>query len=630
MISLAVFSLGWDVIFETRDEGFLLSLGARVADGDWPHRDFLDIYGPGVHGMTGAALALGDGQVLAVHRMLAIWKAAAVVLTFATLRLVTGWPWALFGALGAVVFWGRPAWNLNTPYASLFTIPLCQLGLWLLVSAERRGSPGLRFASGLAVGASVLFKQSLAILAGYGLWLSVLGVGWIAAGSQESDAPRDAWRRTTLGLWIALAALPLVPFLSHLDVRSYLHHWLPIHVAMAAVAWRAMDARPGGDSPVALLRRSVPWLAGAALVPALAVATYAVNGGLGALFFDMFGLPRMLVNYAKPAVLPSPPTAAALALAVAVVAGGVWALGRGRRQLEVAAVVMMGGVCLLFALSGAHALAGVWRNGQLEVEGVQLAAIGWAALATFAWPLARRRRPAGQPPDALLVPILFFHLFLCFQGFPRSGPDVQLTQGAQMILWSLLLPAWWARAVPAGSGAAARAAALALLLSLPLWTLWPVVDRLVASTSASMRELRFEATRGLRLERSAIGIFHIDDLELLVGHLAERDDGSAPIVVMGNDEAIGFLSGRRSLFDDRLALVFWTGWEMTSPELRARIDQADLIRRLEARPETVVIDVSDRAGRAISRGFPELRSHLDAHYEVDVRFGPYRVLKRRD
>jgi len=623
--SLAWFSGTWDGIFEPRDEGYLLAQAAQVAEGRVPHRDFTDIYGPGVFAVTGAALALGDGQMLSVRRCVGALKALAVVLTYAAARFGVGVPWAATAAVLAAVFWGRPGWNLNTPYASLFTIPVCQLALLGLLLAERRRSSRLRFAAGVGAGIAVLFKQSLAILMGFGLSLAILALGLLL--DPPAASPRGA--RASAALWAGAGALLVVPLAPYLDPAGYLIHLLPIHCAMALV-WVAATWRPGGPPSAALLtRRLGPWLAGAGVAPALTALFYLAAGGLDRLAFDMFALPALLVNYAVAAPLPPWPVIAALCGAVALVAGGLQALDAGDWPVSASLAVAGGAILLALAIGGAPSASALLVQGGSTLQGVQIALLGWAGILTLALPPRRLFEGGEAGGSRFAVPILFFHLFLCFQGFPRSGPDVQLTQGAQMLLLGALLPVWLERALPAGRSLLRRGAALALLGAVPAWLAGPVLATTLQAMRVPMRELRFPAARGIQMERGSIERNHVDDLERLVARLHEPDLGRGPIVVVGNTESIAFLGGHPSLFADRRAYLFWLGWGMLPAELMGELDEPELVRRLAGSPDALVVDVDDGAGRAISIALPELRRFIDSAYAPGERFGPFQLRRRR-
>ena len=67
ILALAYFLPTAQAGLELRDEGFFLALARRAAEGELPHRDFVDIYGPGIYLLNGALLRWFDMQVLAVR-----------------------------------------------------------------------------------------------------------------------------------------------------------------------------------------------------------------------------------------------------------------------------------------------------------------------------------------------------------------------------------------------------------------------------------------------------------------------------------------------------------------------------------------------------------------------------------
>ena len=125
LLALAWFSLSLARSFELSDEGLIVYHSARTMAGEVPYRDFPDVYGPGVLGVTGLVLEAFDGAIVPLRVALAAVKAAAVALTFLICRFAMPRPFALLGALIATAYWGRLSWNLNTPYAALYTTLGC-------------------------------------------------------------------------------------------------------------------------------------------------------------------------------------------------------------------------------------------------------------------------------------------------------------------------------------------------------------------------------------------------------------------------------------------------------------------------------------------------------------------------
>ena len=62
--ALAYFNSTLHLTLELRDEGFLLYNIARVADGEIPHRDFIEVYGPGVYAVTAPIFEIFGDRVL--------------------------------------------------------------------------------------------------------------------------------------------------------------------------------------------------------------------------------------------------------------------------------------------------------------------------------------------------------------------------------------------------------------------------------------------------------------------------------------------------------------------------------------------------------------------------------------
>ncbi len=163
VLAQAYFMASTPQFLDLRDEGHILELSRRMSAGEIPHRDTTDVYGPGVYAVTAAALAAGDNKIMAVRRVLAALRASAVVAAYLLSRYIVPTPFALITATISLIYWGRQSWNLNAPYAALFTVPLCLLSCLFLVEALRRESRHWYFQAGLVAGSAILFKQTLAI-----------------------------------------------------------------------------------------------------------------------------------------------------------------------------------------------------------------------------------------------------------------------------------------------------------------------------------------------------------------------------------------------------------------------------------------------------------------------------------
>jgi hypothetical protein len=632
LAALAYFSLSWGRTIETRDEGYLLSQSARVAAGEVPHRDFVDVYGPGVLTVTGWMLDRFEGRILSIRVGLGVLKAGAVALAFLITRQLVPWPFAIFGAVLAMAYWGRVSINLNAPYAALYTVPICQLALLLLILAEgRRRTLGYMLAGGVSA-LAVLFKQSLGAFMAYGMVLTLWSVGML---TEPQGRKVVLETRVALGIWLIAAIAFVIPTLSFLRSSDYLFHFLPIHALMGLVALGVV--RQGGSGSIALIlkRRLLPWALGASVPLAATLLVYAYWGALARLISDMFVLPTTLVNYYVPARLP--PQGLALfalgaAAAIAAVLLGLRGIRREAAWLGLTGMVLLllGGTAVAEATASTDPIR-VLRYGSRHLMDVQLAAIGWAAVGTFAWWLLRPQSGPLRRDADVFVALTFFHLFLCFEVFPRAWTNFFLIEGAQMILLTALLFVWYRTAAGEGAPRYAKALAAILLTAAPLSLVTPVVADVVSRGGADgpERALRLAGAEGISLPFRWIDEMHLDDMERLMEELQSSEPRDAPILVLSNEEMIVFLSGRKPLYPDTRAELFWIGWGML-PDPRIReLDVDGMIRRLRQTPETIVIDRSDDSARRLREALPALRKFIDQNYEVRRRIGVYRVLASR-
>jgi hypothetical protein len=249
--AFAYFHRTLHLTLELRDEGFLFFNIARVAHGEIPHRDFIEVYGPGAYALTAPVFHFFGDRVLPVREILAIFRASAVAFSYIIARHFTPRPFALLGALVAMAYWGRSIWMFTTPYAALFTIPLCMLSLVFLLRAETTGNRRTYVSSGFLCGVAMLFKWSLAAMSAYGMILAIFASGML----RDPSSPNPRTHRIAVIAAVALAgAAGVVPFLDILTPIDYLLHFAPIHALLALVvvrfsrtgdgsAWLAHDLR---------------------------------------------------------------------------------------------------------------------------------------------------------------------------------------------------------------------------------------------------------------------------------------------------------------------------------------------------------------------------------------------------
>lgn len=613
VLSVGYSSLTFTRTLDLRDEGYLVARSAQVAAGAVPHRDFSDIYGPGVFAVSGAALALGDGQILAVRVLLALLKALAVGASFLLARrFLSAWLAVAVAGLG-IAYWGRFSENLNAPYAALFTIPIALVATCLLIRALERQSRAGLFMAGLVAGTGILFKQSLGGLVAYGMVLSIVAVACREGGERRSVG----W----LAAWGMAGALVVFPFASYLSAPDYMLHFLPFH---GLVVWVGIGLWRRGVPPAAdvLSAQVVPFVAGVALPVGLVAALYLSWASLDPLVYDMFSLPFGLRRYYLPVQLPPASLAVMVLGGVVGVTAALLALGGRRRQAlwtaaGALAVVAVGRFAIPTELPRLHELDVFLLRGPFALEGV---------LAPFALLAAiglHRERFAGRAGISLL-PVLFVSSMLCFEAFPRAGHNLWILHGALIPVIAVALGGWLA-----WSGSEGKLAAGLLALLIPVWLVVPIVGGVVwpAESAQERRPLALEHTRGIALGPGQIERQHISDVEELVAWLRAAEPADAPLLLLTNQEMIPFLSGRPTLFADHRYALFLAGWGMLPAAQQRELDTAALLARVKNARDLLVVYRMDPTAANLRRALPRLRDYIEKNFRVVAHFGVYRVLR---
>ena len=140
VLAFGYFGLTLGRTFDLRDEGYIYYGVKKVAEGAIPHRDFVCLYGPGVYALSAVAYRLFGDEIMGVRLLISAIRAGAVVLAFALACRIAPRRFALIAAGLAAAYWGKVIWNLNTPYAALYTIPLGMAALLILLRAMSRDS----------------------------------------------------------------------------------------------------------------------------------------------------------------------------------------------------------------------------------------------------------------------------------------------------------------------------------------------------------------------------------------------------------------------------------------------------------------------------------------------------------
>jgi hypothetical protein len=625
--ALTYFNHTLNLTLELRDEGFLLFNIARVAHGEIPHRDFIEIYGPGVYALTAPVFRIFGDRVLPVRELLAVFRAAAVAFSYLIARHFVPRPFALLGTFVATAYWGWSVWSLTTPYAALFTIPLCMLSLLLLLIGESRGGRGTYILSGIICGAALLFKWSLAAVSAYGMVLAICAGAMLREPS--AIGPRSH-RVPVLIAWVLAGALIVVPFRSTLTAVDYLFHLAPIHALLALVALRFArfgDGRSAFTRATPLVAR---YAAGFLVAPALVAVLYLSWGSLGDLIHNTVTRPLNYRNYYMPTRLPRLDSVSFLLCIGAFVTGALALLG-GSRRLAVAFSVL-GSLLAPFGYLSLKAYGNV--SSSLEALITRLPAIvAFATLALVATVLARRRPFESERALVALIAALFFQEMMTFQIFPRGTYNVTLMLGTLAPLIAYLTHRWYtiAAAGHAPSSRLRRAAAFLLVATLPMLFVGEKVRYVISAPSP--RDLAYTALhapslQGIRPKPQVYERRNLAAFDGLIRRLEQTEPSDAPVFALNNEPMIYFASGREPLFKDHLLILFLAGWNLLPENDRDAPSASALIERLDRRPETILVArQGDTSTAKLMKFFPQLARYIEENYRVEDQVGNYRILR---
>ncbi len=625
--ALIYFNATLHLTLELRDEGYLFYSIARVAHGEIPHRDFPEVYGPGFYALTAPIFQVFGDRIFPIRELMAVVRAAAVAFAYLIARHLVPRPFALLAALLATVYWGRVIWNLNAPYAALFTISLCMLSLVLLLKGQKQDRRSSYLWAGLVCGGAFLFKWSLAAVSAYGMALAICATAMLR--DPPPEGPRTRVHLALL-VWVSLGALIVVPFLSTLTPFDYLLHFAPMHafVAFVGVGFaRRGDGRSAFAHAFPLLVR---YGLGFLVLPVCVCTLYLWWGSLDDLFHNMVYRPFHLRNYGLAVAPPGAASLAYLACLVFWITAGLFLLRGSRRAAGLFALLG----CML-APAAYPALASNW-NPSLALHSlmpIQLAVVSLVALSLFASLLARARRTGSDRCSNTLIAVLFFQQMMTFQIFPRATYNVTLMLGTltPAIAWISYRMYVFATAGGEQEAFARRATAFALSALLPLLLVGEVARTTITSAMAPERgALHSPVLAGIRPRLTPLAPTVVAEFDQLTEYIDTLQPLDAPVFAVPNAIMIYFASGRDHLFEDRALALFLAGWNMLPEDDRETPSPAFMIRRLEQTPEAIVITRSGDPTQAhFMAAFPSVGRHIKRHYYVEKKIGAYQVLRLR-
>lgn len=320
---------GWVAL----DEGALALAGRLVREGQWPHRDFADVYSGGLAAAHAATQWILGDDLRALRIPFGLAVLLWVPLLAACFRRFLPAP-AAAGLAVLGYLWGPSLYPAAMP--SWYLLFLGTFVAWCLLRWHESGRPGWWSAAGVAIGCAILIKiNALFLLAGAGaVLLTVRG----------ARNPRV----TALLLWSGIAGA-WVTVSRGWALPQTLTLLLPLALLALRATWRGpTTSLPQGEDPPSWRTEGAMLAAGVAAVLVPWLGAYALTGGLAALVDGVLVLPFRRATFANYA----PPTWGWIELAVAGAGAGLLIPRWSERALRTAAVAL--GLLALVAIERAH------------------------------------------------------------------------------------------------------------------------------------------------------------------------------------------------------------------------------------------------------------------------------------
>lgn len=570
------------------DEGALGLAAAAVRAGQWPHREFTDIYSGGLAFLDAGAQALLGDSLRSLRLPLALAAIAWVGLLAACFRRFAA-PSAAAGLALLAFLWGPPLYP--APLPSWFLLFLATAVVWALFRWQETGAPRWWGLIGLLTGVGIFIKvNALFLLAGAGM---VLLAG--RPDPERRPAP-DLGGRLAGG---AIAGIAMAGALGGAAVIQrgwgWAYSWmlaLPLLVLGLVAAERAWSAPGTARERLLPLRAPLAWLVGGLtiiLVPW--VAAYAMRGAAGSLAEGVLILPFRRSAFA--ALLPPVPGLVELAFAI-----GFAFLIRPPRAPSVARWVA-GGIVLLAAF-------GIWRGRGNDVQVIEtgwriVRVLGVTTLLLLALHWSRDTGRAGGPFVAVATVAAWFALLQ----YPFAAP----------IYFAYVAPLLTlAAAALMHASATPRLVAVALALAMGGWALGTGHGQAVYDLGR-----RFHppvASAILPMPRGGIDVpaWQADAYARIVGRL---DEWGARTIVAGPDAPeVYYLSGRAKADRDL--------FEFFDPAWSART----FARRIDSlRPDAVVLNLDPDFSRV---AVDSVLAMLMTPPVADTTIGGFRLLRFAD
>jgi hypothetical protein len=396
------------------DDGSMAHSAQRVLDGEFPHRDFADLYTGGLAFLdAGIFWLLGEDLVwlrLPVFLLFLLYIPCYYVLAR---RFVS--PLGAFGATLFAIAWSVPAYP--APMPTWYVLYFAVFGAYGVMRYFEGGGKGWLLAAGVLGGLSISFK--------------IVGIWYVMAVLLALAFARDKGPNTTtirlpaplryrfVAGGMAIGTLALVVAVLREKLGAAALGGLVIPIAIVCTVLVLLSRRGaigvGPQSLHALIGDASVFLAGVIAPLAVLVVPYAASGSIDALIDGVLIAPQTRFEFAYRS-MPGPATLVWAAPVVAYLVARAFIPEPRRRRADLTAGGTVAGVVVgLWVIDGPIvAYPVVWKTAQ--ALGPFVVALGALAL------LRRDSSPERGPSRDMVVLVVLMAGLMSLIQFPFSAP----------------------------------------------------------------------------------------------------------------------------------------------------------------------------------------------------------------
>ncbi len=302
---VGLFDRGW----VPHDEGALAQTAERVLKGEFPHRDFDDIYTGGLAFLHSLAFRVFGLRLLSLRLVLLIFSLAFVAAVY---RIASR---AVSPIISGFITLLSLAWSLPNYFAGLpswYNLFLAVFGILAIFKHIETRKKYWLFIAGVLGGLSFLVKLTGLYYVAAGLLFLIYQEQLLASDTRDSTHSRAFALLTGAGLLIFGGLLVFLIY-PYSDLMAILHFLVPGFTLIVFLLWSERKLGCGTDQTRwrRLAGLIIPFISGVILPVLLFIIPYLVTSSLDELFRGVFILPARRVRFT---FYPLPPVSTLVAV----------------------------------------------------------------------------------------------------------------------------------------------------------------------------------------------------------------------------------------------------------------------------------------------------------------------------